>query len=85
MGVLDKVFLWFPKIFWDPEPDVIGYVSEPSGRWAQWLNMFRLTGEPVLVAFNAGSFARELEDRPDDAVLAEAMTVLRTIYSGSSG
>lgn len=83
MGVLNKCYLKFPRVFWDPRPQLFGYVGAARGQWAEWLNMHRFTRQPVLLGFNAGSFGEQLESQSDEEVVASAMTVLRTIYGGS--
>ncbi|HEU5302488.1 MAG TPA: FAD-dependent oxidoreductase [Acidimicrobiia bacterium] len=80
MGVLDKLWLRFPRVFWDPDVDLFGYVSSVKGRWNEWYDFSRVTGEPILLGFNAATYARDLETRSDADVVADAMDVLRTIY-----
>ena len=80
MGLLDKVYLRFPEVFWDADADAIGYASAERGEWVSWLNMARYTGEPVLVAFNSASVARRFEQRSDEELVAEALGVLERIY-----
>ncbi len=81
MGLLDKVYLRFPEVFWDAEADAIGWASpDADGRWAEWLNVAKVTGEPVLLGFNAAGYAEQMEVRTDEDVVADAMAVLRTIY-----
>lgn len=80
MGVLDKVFLRFPTVFWDTRCDLIGWIGAERGAWSEWFDYSKVTGEPVLAAYNAGSAARRRESLPDAAVVAEMMQVLRTIY-----
>ncbi|MGQ0805350.1 MAG: FAD-dependent oxidoreductase [Actinomycetota bacterium] len=79
MGLLDKVYLRFAEVFWDDDVEFIGRVG-PKGEWADWLNIAFYTDEPVLMAFNAGSFARSVEQLSDDQVVAAALAVLRRIY-----
>jgi len=81
MGVLDKLWLRFPRVFWDPDVDLFGYLSPVKGRWNEWYDFSRQTGEPILLGFNAATYARELEARSDADVVADAMGVLRTIYA----
>ena len=80
MGLLNKVYLRFPEVFWDADADAIGYASAKQGEWVSWINMARYTGEPVLVAFNSGSVARRFEQRSDEDLVAEALDVLERIY-----
>lgn len=81
MDVLNKVYLRFGEAFWaDDNTDLIQYISEARGQWAESLNIYKLLGVPILLCFNAGTFGRELEDWSDDAIVAGAMQVLRRIY-----
>jgi monoamine oxidase len=79
-GLLDKLWLRFPRVFWDRDVDVITYVSSTKGRWNEWYDLSHHTDEPVLLGFNAAGYARELEHRADREIVADAMSVLRTIY-----
>ncbi|MCP3975701.1 MAG: NAD(P)-binding protein [bacterium] len=81
MGLLNKVVLEFPQVFWDQSVDYFGYISEERGKWAQWYDMEPVTGRPIVVAFNAGSVAEALEAMSDEEIVADAMDVLRAIYT----
>lgn len=83
MGVLNKCYLKFPRVFWDANTHLLGYVSAARGQWCEWYNIYRYTRQPVLLGFNAGTFGEQLESLSDDAIVASAMTVLRTIYGAS--
>ena len=79
-GLLDKLFLRFPEIFWDREKEIIDWVSSEHGRWNEWLNIAAYTGQPVLLGFNAADYARQVESMTDEELVADAMDVLRTVY-----
>ncbi|WP_344657944.1 flavin monoamine oxidase family protein [Catenulispora subtropica] len=83
MGVLDKCYLRFPKTFW-ADTDWLGYVPdlEHYGQWAQWVNVARPTGQPVLLGFNAADFGRTIESWSDARIVDSAMATLKTIYGG---
>lgn len=83
MGLLNKVYLRFPHVFWEREADMLGYIAENKGEWSEWLNMDKYIGQPILLAFNAGSYARQLERSSDEEVVAAAMPVLQRIYGPS--
>ena len=83
MGLLDKLYLRFPSIFWDKDADMLGYFGEKTGEWAEWLNIAHYTGEPILLGFNAGSFARTVENWTDEQIVESAMSVLRDIYGSN--
>lgn len=83
MGVLNKYYLRFPTAFW-ADSHLLGYVGERPGEWAEWLNLYALLGEPVLLGFNAGAFGRALEKDNDRAIVDSAMQVLRTLYGDNT-
>jgi polyamine oxidase len=80
-GLVDHVALRFPRVFWDPRAELIGHVDPHPGRWSQWLNLAASTGQPILLGLNSGSYAQALEGQSDDAVVADALDVLRGIYA----
>lgn len=80
MGTLNKLYLRFPRAFWPEEPHLLGYIAEQRGAWAEWLNIQRYLKTPVLLGFNAGSYARQLEQRSDEAIVASAMEALRAMF-----
>jgi monoamine oxidase len=82
-GVLNKVYLEFPSVFWDEEADALGYVSEQRGRFNGWINFVPVNGKPILLAFNGGEFGFVIEDWGDAEIIAGAMNVLKTIYGNS--
>ena len=82
-GLLNKVALKFPKVFWDPDPHWITRLSEEKGDFTSWLNFVPYTGAPVLVAFNAGAFARKIEKASDEEIKGKAMAALKTLYGDS--
>jgi monoamine oxidase len=79
MGLLNKCYLVFPKVFWD-SATLLGYVGEGKGEWAEWLNLDALLGMPVLLGFNAGEYAYTLEAQSDTQTVAAAMQTLKNIY-----
>lgn len=80
IGLLDKVYLRFPSAFWDRTAEFINYMPEQHGRWAESLNLYAYTQQPIWLGFNAGSYARTIEAMDDDAVVRDGLQVLRTIY-----
>ncbi|NEO84615.1 MAG: FAD-dependent oxidoreductase [Spirulina sp. SIO3F2] len=83
-GVLNKVYLQFPEVFWPESPDWLSYVSETRGEFSTWLNLYRPTGQPILAAFNVGDFARQLEALTDAQIVDRAMQTLRRIAGPST-
>lgn len=83
MGVLNKVGLKFPRIFWPENYDMLGYVSPQEKDFSEFLNLRRYHQVPVLVALTGGSFARSLEQLSDEAVAEKAMKLLRRVHGNS--
>lgn len=79
MGLLNKVYLRFPHVFWD-ESEWIGHIAHGQGTVAEFVNMDYYLGQPILLGFIAGSKARQLEGRPDKEIVAEMMAVLQRCY-----
>ena len=84
MGRLNKIALRFPSVFWQPDADFIGYVSETRGEFPTFLNQNRFSDIPMLMSFVGGDFARALENLSDEETQARVMNVLRRIYGASS-
>jgi len=61
MGVLNKVYLRFPRIFWPQEAEMLGFFAEKKGEWAETLNIAFYTDAPVLLCFNAATYGRAIE------------------------
>lgn len=79
MGLLNKTVLVFPEVFWDGSL-LLGHADTQPGRWAEWLNLERLLQKPVLLGFNAGSYARKLEGWSDQSIIEDALQVLSQRY-----
>ncbi len=79
-GVLNKLYLRFPRLFWAREYEFLGYMASRKGEWAEWLNLAFYTGAPVLLAFNAAAYGRASESMSDAAFVGAALDTLRTIY-----
>lgn len=79
-GLLNKLYLRFPRVFWPKGAEFINYIAPKKGEWTEWLNLYYYLGEPVLLGFNAGRYGRAIEALPDEEIVAEAMAVLRTLY-----
>jgi len=81
MGHFNKCYLRFPSQFW-PQEDWLEYIPPQSehGQWSQWLNLGRLTGQPILLGFNAGDFGGQIEAWSDAQIVASAMQRLRHIF-----
>lgn len=93
MGTMDKVYLVFDnktKPFWNTSVDWIDRVDIPKEnsvyesddkKWRFFFNLYKYTNQPILLAFNTGRSAIELEQESDEAIKNEVMSVLRTMYN----
>ena len=76
-GLLDKLWLAFDEVFWDPDVDVINWIDPVNpGHWPVWVNGYKIFGEPILLGFNSGDVAREFAKMSDDELVASAMAAL---------
>jgi len=80
MGVLNKVYMRFPHVFWDAESDWIDYVPLIKGEWSDFLNLAPVTNEAILMAFNAGDYGEATERFSDAQIIGDAMKTLRAMY-----
>ncbi len=80
MGVLNKVYLKFPKVFWNEEIESFVFMGDEVGEWSDWMSFVPYVGAPVLMAFHGGAKGFAIEELSDDAILAGAMKTLRVIY-----
>jgi monoamine oxidase len=84
-GLLNKVFLEFrpEDQFWPsgPDaPDVIGAESPYRGAFSVWINMQKITGKPILMAWTSGDAARTIEHWDDQTTKAAALQRLRDAF-----
>lgn len=77
MGVFNKVFLKFDTVFWDEEFEMIGYMG---GDWPEIINLQKILGKPLLLAFSAGAAGARNESRTDAELAADLMACLRKMY-----
>ena len=84
MGVLNKTCLLFDDVFWDGFRDrhveLIGYAGAETGQWAETLNLYPCTRQPILMMFNAGSYGARIEAMPDTEIVSQALAALVAMY-----
>lgn len=84
MGTLNKIALRFGERFWPAEPHFLGYLDDNPHRAMNLLNLHPYIGEPALVAFTRGEYARSLEQLSTADVVDQVMADLRGMF-GSIG
>lgn len=80
MGVFNKLFLQFPERFWSEGSYVLRALGEPGEHWHSWYDVSAVSGRPTLLTFAAGPFGRRIQELPDEAVMADAVSALRSLY-----
>jgi len=79
MGVLDMIFLEFPKVFWPRDRDFIGVLNR-SGEFSRFANQYSIRKIPVLVGLAGGNAARKLEALRTEQIVGRAMQTLKTAF-----
>jgi len=89
MGVLNKCALRFSAPFWDTAVDWIEQIvaapfgTTGYGQWVTWFSFTRSAGDYISLALTSGDFSIALENSTDAAIVASAMTALRSTYGSS--
>lgn len=84
MGNFEKVVLRFPRPFWlDEGNNTTVYFSDTYGEHPIQFDLSRFTGQPDLLCFSGGRFARSLADRSDDEVFGRVLAILREVRGAS--
>jgi monoamine oxidase len=80
MGLMNKVVLQFPRIFWPTDAYAISYASPTKGENRWFYNCYNNTNTPTLALLVSAKPARKIEEMTDQEVVESAMNVLRKIY-----
>lgn len=85
MGILNKLYLRFDKVFWDDYDWIESIPAEgaPQQTWTEWVNLNRSLGKPILLGFSAADAAVELESLSDAAIVEDAVARLKSIYGAN--
>lgn len=80
MNAFEKVFLRFPRKFWDDDVYAIRQQGPEGVWWHSWYDLTALDGTPTLLTFAAGPAAVETRDWTDDEVVGSVLAQLRRLY-----
>ncbi len=83
MGVFNKVFLQFPRRFWQDGVYAIRQHGQAGFPWHTWYDVSVVSGEPMLLTFAGGTWGREIEAMTDAEVVSSVLGSLRKIYGPS--
>ncbi|XAR68380.1 Spermine oxidase [Bertholletia excelsa] len=82
-GLLNKVAIVFPYVFWGEDLDTFGCLGENSYRRGEFFLFYSyhtVSGGPVLVALVAGVAAQSFECTDSSILLHRVLSILRGIY-----
>ncbi|KAK3003473.1 hypothetical protein RJ639_018229 [Escallonia herrerae] len=82
-GLLNKVAMVFPHVFWGEDLDTFGCLNEHGhrrGKFFLFYSYHTVSGGPVLVALVAGEAAQSFEYTKPSALLHHVLSILRGIY-----
>lgn len=86
-GVLNKVVLEFPEVFWDDTVDYFGATAEETylrGQCFMFWNVRKTVGAPVLIALLVGKAAIAGQNMSSSDHVNHAVMVLRKIFGEAS-
>uniref|UniRef100_A0A5B7ARR0 SWIRM domain-containing protein n=1 Tax=Davidia involucrata TaxID=16924 RepID=A0A5B7ARR0_DAVIN len=86
-GVLNKVVLEFPEVFWDDSVDYFGATAEETNRRGQcfmFWNVKKTVGAPVLIALVVGKAAIDGQHMSSSDHVNHALRVLRKLFGEAS-
>ncbi|CAK7346267.1 unnamed protein product [Dovyalis caffra] len=86
-GVLNKVVLEFPEVFWDDSVDYFGATAEETdrrGHCFMFWNVKKTVGAPVLIALVVGKAAIDGERMNSSDHVSHALMVLRKLFGEAS-
>lgn len=83
MGLLNKCCLRFDRVAWPDDADWLQWLGPRDGLWGEWVNLHKCAGLPVLMGFNAGAEAAEVERLDDRATAASAHAALQAMFGSS--
>jgi len=80
-GLMNKIVVEFPKVFWNPQITGIGYTSnDPQESFQFFLNLYPLIKCPILMCFITADFARTVEKWSDEQIKEKILSILTKIY-----
>ena len=80
MGLLNKCWLRFERVAWPDDVDWLQWFGPSEGVWGEWISLAKCASLPVLIGFNAGAEAEEIERLDDRETIAAATAALRAMF-----
>ncbi|WP_091771584.1 FAD-dependent oxidoreductase [Maricaulis salignorans] len=82
-GLLNKCVLRFDAINWPRNIEIFNRLADARGEWSEFVNLGAYDQGAAIMAFNAGSFAHELESASDATTGMLALEALRSMFGSS--
>ncbi|WOL07398.1 hypothetical protein Cni_G16139 [Canna indica] len=82
-GLLNKVAMLFPHVFWNTEIDTFGHLSDDPSRRGEFFLFYSyatVAGGPLLIALVAGEAAHKFETMPPTDAVTLVLQILRGIF-----
>ncbi|XP_062186211.1 lysine-specific histone demethylase 1 homolog 3-like [Phragmites australis] len=82
-GLLNKVAMLFPHVFWSTDLDTFGHLVEDPRRRGEFFLFYSyatVAGGPLLMALVAGEAAHNFETTPPTDAVGSVLQILRGIY-----
>lgn len=82
-GLLNKCVLKYDAVSWPRNIEIFNRLADARGEWSEFVNLAAYAQGPAIMAFNAGTFARELEGAGDRTTGRLASEALRSMFGSS--
>ncbi|EOY18785.1 Flavin containing amine oxidoreductase family protein [Theobroma cacao] len=82
-GLLNKVGMLFPYVFWGTDLDTFGHLTEDPNRRGEFFLFYSyatVAGGPLLLALVAGEAAHRFETMPPTDAVTQVLQILKGIY-----
>uniref|UniRef100_A0A803NWH0 SWIRM domain-containing protein n=1 Tax=Cannabis sativa TaxID=3483 RepID=A0A803NWH0_CANSA len=82
-GLLNKVAMLFPHVFWGTDLDTFGHLSDDPSRRGEFFLFYSyatVAGGPLLIALVAGEAAHNFESMPPTDAVTRVLQILKGIY-----
>ncbi|XP_027365389.1 protein FLOWERING LOCUS D-like isoform X2 [Abrus precatorius] len=82
-GLLNKVAMLFPHVFWEMDLDTFGHLSDDPSRRGEFFLFYSyatVAGGPLLIALVAGEAAHKFESMPPTDAVTRVIQILKGIY-----
>ncbi|RYR56671.1 hypothetical protein Ahy_A05g022354 isoform B [Arachis hypogaea] len=82
-GLLNKVAMLFPHVFWETDLDTFGHLTDDPSRRGEFFLFYSyapVAGGPLLIALVAGEAAHKFESMPPTDAVTRVLQILKGIY-----